>query len=110
MAAEIQIKPAESTSDLLQRDMEYFEQERERMMSKILNLTTQLEQTRCESLKYKRIWDKIKKGMQHPTYRSQMMSYKLTQGGHSANQLGGNPSARQPRGHEVNDSSIENSL
>ena len=56
------MKP-DGTSDLLQRDMEYFELEKSRMMQKILSLTTQLDDVRHESHKYKRIWDKVKSGM-----------------------------------------------
>lgn len=49
------------TRSLLQRDMEYFELEKQRMMLKIVGLTTQLEEVRGEAERYKRIWDKVKR-------------------------------------------------
>lgn len=41
-----QVSVISGTSDLLMRDMEYFELEKSRMMHKILSLTTQLDSTR----------------------------------------------------------------
>ncbi len=43
--------------------MAYFDAEKGRMMQKILTLTTQLDQVKQESEKYKRIWDRIKSGI-----------------------------------------------
>lgn len=105
-----QPEKAKGTSDLLQRDMEYFEHERARMMHKILSLTTQLDGARHEADKYKRIWDKVKSGIRKADQKQSiaqqmMMAYRVPGGGSSAVQLTYSQK-RQPK----QDSSVENSL
>jgi len=72
--------------NLFERDKEYYDQEQKRMMAKILTLTTQLDQAKGESLKYKKIWEKV----------------RLRPGAH--------PHAQKGRAYQIQDSSVENSL
>ena len=57
----------------MKRDLAYFDQEKQRMMTKILNLTTQIDEFRQEADRYKRIWDKVKHGIKNakPVYHQQ---------------------------------------
>eukprot|EP00347_Sterkiella_histriomuscorum_P018604 403344881 len=114
----------DQTKTLLQSDMEYYEQEQKRMLQKIMGLTTQLEDIKLESSKYKKMWDdvknKMRKGDQQQRFYQEMMMMHIYKGG----QIQGNPQSqasnmkrpidpykrnKNPK-HQIQDSSAENSF
>ncbi|CDW79379.1 UNKNOWN [Stylonychia lemnae] len=112
-----------NTKNLLQRDMEYYEMEQKRMLQKIMGLTTQLEDIKKESQKYKKMWDdvknRMKRGDQQQKYYQEMMMMHIYKGGQmQQNQIPGLGMIRatdpykkhKNKKHQLQDSSTENSF